>query len=295
MNERQLLRVRRKFGMVFQGAALFDSMTVAENVAFGLRRARAFDRGGNRQARGRRAGHGGFAGHGEKKPAELSGGMRKRVGLARAIIYEPQFVLYDEPTTGLDPIVSDSIDQLIMRVRDQLKVTSVVVTHDMRSARRVGNHVFMLHDKKIYAHGTPEKFFASRTPIVRQFVDGVADAKETVFITMEKSRLESKVGLFVFIGLALLAVMMIQFSKGTSLFRGTYALKLHAANIGGLKQKAGVLLAGVPVGSVQDIQLDCRAATTSPSLCKSTRIIRFTTTRGLSSSNPAFSATNMFP
>ena len=162
MNERQLLRVRRKFGMVFQGAALFDSMTVAENVAFGLRR------------------------HEHLTEAEIakrvaaaldmvSGGMRKRVGLARAIIYEPQIVLYDEPTTGLDPIVSDSIDKLIMRVRDQLKVTSIVVTHDMRSARRVGNHVLMLHERKIYANCTPEALFTSRDPVVRQFVDGVAD------------------------------------------------------------------------------------------------------------------------
>jgi phospholipid/cholesterol/gamma-HCH transport system ATP-binding protein len=110
-----------------------------------------------------------------KRPAELSGGMRKRVGLARAIVYEPQIVLYDEPTTGLDPIVSDSIDKLIMRVRDQLKVTSIVVTHDMRSARRVGNHVLMLHDKTIYANCTPESLFASQDPVIRQFIDGVAD------------------------------------------------------------------------------------------------------------------------
>ena len=91
----------------------------------------------------------------DKKPSELSGGMRKRVGLARAIIYQPQIVLYDEPTTGLDPIVSDSIDQLILRVRDRLNVTTVVVTHDMRSARRVGQRILMLHDQKIYATGTP--------------------------------------------------------------------------------------------------------------------------------------------
>src|SRR5208282_3232389 len=112
-----------------------------------------------------------------KNPAELSGGMRKRVGLARAIIYEPQIVLYDEPTTGLDPIVSDSIDKLIMRVRDHLKVTSNVVTHDMRTARRVGQRVLMLHEKKIHASAAPEEFFASQDPIVRQFVDGVADKK----------------------------------------------------------------------------------------------------------------------
>jgi phospholipid/cholesterol/gamma-HCH transport system ATP-binding protein len=115
-----------------------------------------------------------------KKPAELSGGMRKRVGLARAIIYEPQIVLYDEPTTGLDPIVSDSIDQLMARVRDQLKVTTVVVTHDMRTARRIGQRVLMLHDKKIYASGTADEIFASQDPVVRQFIDGVADPKENL-------------------------------------------------------------------------------------------------------------------
>jgi phospholipid/cholesterol/gamma-HCH transport system ATP-binding protein len=178
MNERQLLRVRRKFGMVFQGAALFDSMTVAENVAFGLRRHEHLTEAEIARRVAATLDLVDLPGTQKKKPAELSGGMRKRVGLARAIIYEPRFVLYDEPTTGLDPIVSDSIDHLIMRVRDQLKVTSVVVTHDMRSARRVGNHVFMLHDKKIYAHGTPEELFASQDAVVRQFIDGVADAKE---------------------------------------------------------------------------------------------------------------------
>jgi len=181
LNERQLLRVRRKFGMVFQGAALFDSMTVAQNVAFGLRR-----HGQHTEAEiARRVAQTlemvDLPGTQLKNPAELSGGMRKRVGLARAIIYEPQILLYDEPTTGLDPIVSDSIDKLIIRVRDQLKVTSIVVTHDMRSARRVGNRVLMLHEKKIYASAPPEEFFTSSDAIVRQFVDGVADEKECLF------------------------------------------------------------------------------------------------------------------
>lgn len=107
--------------------------------------------------------------------------MRKRVGLARAIVYEPQIVLYDEPTTGLDPIVSDSIDKLMIRVRDHLKVTSIVVTHDMRSARRVGNHVLMLHEKKLYANCSPDALFSSQDPVIRQFVDGVADEKEILF------------------------------------------------------------------------------------------------------------------
>ena len=181
MDERQLLHMRRKFGMVFQGAALFDSLTVAENVAFGLRRLEHLTEAEIARRVGEALEVVDLPGTENKKPAELSGGMRKRVGLARAIIYEPQIVLYDEPTTGLDPIVSDSIDQLMVRVRDRLKVTTVVVTHDMRTARRVGQQVMLLHDKKIYASGAPEEFFASQDPVVRQFVDGVADAKETLF------------------------------------------------------------------------------------------------------------------
>ena len=177
MNERQLLRVREKFGMVFQGAALFDSMTVAENVAFPLERKHKLTPGEIAKRVAAALEMVDLPGTEKKKPAELSGGMRKRVGLARAIVYEPQIVLYDEPTTGLDPIVSDSIDKLIIRVRDQLRVTSIVVTHDMRSARRVGNHVLMLHERKIYANCTPENLFASNDAVVRQFIDGVADEK----------------------------------------------------------------------------------------------------------------------
>ena len=181
MNERQLLHVREKFGMVFQGAALFDSMTVAENVAFPLERKKKYTAGEIDKRVAAALDMVDLPGTQNKKPAELSGGMRKRVGLARAIIYEPAILVYDEPTTGLDPIMSDCIDKLIIRVRDKLKVTSVVVTHDMRSAQRVGNHVFLLHQKKIYAHGTPEEIFASQDAIVRQFIDGVADTKENIF------------------------------------------------------------------------------------------------------------------
>src|SRR6266498_5868884 len=113
----------------------------------------------------------------QKNPSELSGVMRKRVGLARAIVYEPEIVLYDEPTTGLDPIVSDSIDKLMLRVRDRLHVTTVVVTHDMRTARRLGQRILMLHDKNIYAKGTPEEVFGSPDPVVKQFIDGVSDER----------------------------------------------------------------------------------------------------------------------
>jgi phospholipid/cholesterol/gamma-HCH transport system ATP-binding protein len=178
MNERELLRVRHKFGMLFQGAALFDSMTVAENIAFPFRRDRSLPES---EVARRVAGvleTVDLPGIEKKNPSELSGGMRKRVALARAIVYQPEIVLYDEPTTGLDPIVSDSIDQLIVRVRDRLQVTSVVVTHDMRSARRLGQRILMLHNKKIYATGTPDEIFDSTDPVVRQFVEGVADPKE---------------------------------------------------------------------------------------------------------------------
>jgi len=175
LDERNLIRVRSKFGMVFQGAALFDSLTVAENVAFSFRRNKAM----TPKEIARRVAEVlemvELPGIEKKKPSELSGGMRKRVGLARAIIYQPQIVLYDEPTTGLDPIVSDSIDKLIIRVTQHLKVTAIVVTHDMRSARRVGNRIVMLHDKKIYASGTPEDIFTSTDPVVQQFINGVAD------------------------------------------------------------------------------------------------------------------------
>jgi phospholipid/cholesterol/gamma-HCH transport system ATP-binding protein len=178
MDERQLLRVRGKFGMLFQGAALFDSMTVAENIAFAFRRERSL----SEDEIARKVAHVldlvDLPGIQTKNPAELSGGMRKRVGLARAIVYQPQIVLYDEPTTGLDPIASDSIDKLILRVRDRLNVTSVVVTHDMRSARRVGQRILMLHEKRIYAAGTPDEIFSSRDPVVKQFVEGTSDPVE---------------------------------------------------------------------------------------------------------------------
>ena len=175
LNERQLLRVRRKFGMLFQGAALFDSMSVAENIAFAFRREGVLPE----EEIARKVAHVldlvDLPGIETKNPSELSGGMRKRVGLARAIVYQPQIVLYDEPTTGLDPIASDSIDKLILRVRDRLEVTSVVVTHDMRSARRLGQRILMLHESHIYAEGKPEEIFNSKDPIVKQFVEGTSE------------------------------------------------------------------------------------------------------------------------
>jgi phospholipid/cholesterol/gamma-HCH transport system ATP-binding protein len=181
MDERELLKVRHKFGMLFQSAALFDSMTVAENVGFALRRERKWTEDQIRQKVTDALAMVELGGAEEKKPAELSGGMRKRVGLARAIVYQPEIVLYDEPTTGLDPIVADSIDQLIVRVRDRLKVTSVAVTHDMRSASRIGQRIMMLHEGRIHFTGTPEETFKSADPIVHRFVNGISDPKEHYF------------------------------------------------------------------------------------------------------------------
>ena len=181
MSERELLKVRSKFGMLFQGAALFDSMTVAQNVGFAFRNRTGLTPSEIRRRVTEALEMVDLRGIEDKRPSELSGGMKKRVGLARAIVYQPEIVLYDEPTTGLDPIVSDSIDQLMIRVRDRLQVTSVVVTHDMRSARRVGHRILMLHGGRIYASGTPEEIFASQDPVVRQFVEGVSDPKEVTF------------------------------------------------------------------------------------------------------------------
>lgn len=178
MDERQLLRIRRKFGMLFQGAALFDSLSVAENVAFAFRRDRSLPESEVAQKVARVLEMVDLPGTEDKNPSELSGGMKKRVGLARAIIYQPQIVLYDEPTTGLDPIVADSIDHLILRVRDRLDVTTVVVTHDMRSARRLGQRILLLHQQRIYAAGTADEIFQSKDPVVRRFIDGVSEAKD---------------------------------------------------------------------------------------------------------------------
>ncbi len=178
MDERELLPIRRKFGMLFQGAALFDSMTVEENVAFVLNREGKMSPAEIAERVAEVLEMVGLAGIEKKKPAELSGGMRKRVGLARAVIYRPQILLYDEPTTGLDPIASDTIDQLIIRVVQKLSVTSIAVTHDMRSARRIGQRILMLHQGRIYADKTPEEIFKSQDPVIYRFVNGISELKE---------------------------------------------------------------------------------------------------------------------
>ena len=172
LTERQLSRVRKKIAVLFQSAALFDSMTVEENIAFPLREA------GMKEQREIDAKVAGalemvdLAGEQKKMPEKLSGGMRKRVGLARAIVTEPRCILYDEPTTGLDPIVADSINRLIRRLQKRLGITSIVVTHDMKSAFHVADHVAYLYDGRVYFKGTPEALRASVDPLIHDFIEG---------------------------------------------------------------------------------------------------------------------------
>ena len=166
--------LRLKFGMLFQNAALFDSMTVYENVAFPLQEHTTLTREAISQRVRECLQLVGLEGVDERFPAELSGGMRKRVGLARALAMSPQIVLYDEPTTGIDPIMGDIINDLIIALRDRLKVTSVVVTHDMRSAYKVADRIAMLYNGAILEVGTPEQIRNSTNPFVQQFIQGEA-------------------------------------------------------------------------------------------------------------------------
>ncbi len=176
--ERELNDVRKRFGMVFQGAALFDSLTVGENVALPLREHTTLSREAIRSRVAERLEWVGLAGVEGMKPASLSGGMRKRVGLARAIAMDPAYMLYDEPTTGLDPIMADVINRLIRSLQQRIGVTSIVVTHDMASAFHVGDELAMLHEGRIVFTGTPGEVRATQEPLVRQFIEGTSEAVE---------------------------------------------------------------------------------------------------------------------
>ena len=174
LGERQLASIRRKVGILFQGGALFDSMTVEENIAFPLREAGERDAGVIEQKIAEMLEVIELEGQQKKMPVNLSGGMKKRVGLARAIINRPSCILYDEPTAGLDPVVSDSINRLIRRLQERYHVTSVVVTHDMKSAFHVGDHIAYLHEGRIYFYGTPAEIQASKDPLIQDFLIGRA-------------------------------------------------------------------------------------------------------------------------
>ncbi len=172
MDEPGLDRVRLKFGMLFQGAALFDSMTVGENVGLGLTEHSNVPPAEIRRRVTERLGWVGLKDVEQMKPASLSGGMRKRVGLARALAMDPEIILYDEPTTGLDPITGDVINQLIRALQHQLGVTSVVVTHDLMSAYKVGDRLAMLYQGRVVFIGTPDEVRETDHPMVRQFIEG---------------------------------------------------------------------------------------------------------------------------
>jgi phospholipid/cholesterol/gamma-HCH transport system ATP-binding protein len=166
--------LRKKFGMLFQMAALFDSLTVWENVGFSLKQHTHLSDRKIREVATQKLALVGLKDVEDKMPAELSGGMRKRVGLARAIAMEPAIILYDEPTTGLDPIAADAINDLIRDLRKKLGVTSVSITHDMNSAYKISDRIAMLYKGEILETGTPDQIRNTENPIVRQFISGSA-------------------------------------------------------------------------------------------------------------------------
>jgi phospholipid/cholesterol/gamma-HCH transport system ATP-binding protein len=174
LDRRELYRLRSKIGYVFQFAALFDSLTIGDNVAMGLRKQGGLDGRGIAQRVEEALTLVDLPNVQDRFPAELSGGMRKRVGIARAIALRPKYILYDEPTTGLDPVTSAVIDQLMIRMRDTLGVTSVVITHDMRSAYTVGTRIAMLYEGRVRQVGSVDEIQQTKDPVVRQFIDGRA-------------------------------------------------------------------------------------------------------------------------
>jgi phospholipid/cholesterol/gamma-HCH transport system ATP-binding protein len=175
LDEEGLNEIRKKFGMLFQASALFDSMTVWENVGFGLKRHTHLPDREIKEIAVQKLKMVGLVGVEDEMPSELSGGMRKRVGLARAIAMKPEILLYDEPTTGLDPIMADAINDLIIKMREELDVTSVAITHDMKSAYKIADTIAMLYNGVIIAKGSSAEIQNSADPVVRQFVEGKAE------------------------------------------------------------------------------------------------------------------------
>lgn len=180
LSQPDLIAFRSRYGMSFQEGALFDSMTVAQNIGFPLTRVRPKKSRGEIHDRVEEClGLVGLEGAGDKMPAQLSGGMRRRVGFARAIAVKPEILLFDEPTSGLDPVLTAVIGELIISLRETLDSTTVTITHDLQSAFRIANRLAMLHEGKIVAIGTVEEFQRSEDPRVRQFLEGRADGPLT--------------------------------------------------------------------------------------------------------------------
>jgi phospholipid/cholesterol/gamma-HCH transport system ATP-binding protein len=172
IKKRRLYEIRRKIGMVFQSSALFDSLSVWENIGLGLIEHSKIPHRKIRQIAREKLELVGLTDVDEKYPAELSGGMKKRVGIARAIAMEPEFVLYDEPTTGLDPIIADRINNLIIELQEKLNITTIAVTHDMTSAYKIANRIAMMYDGKIIFDGSPKEIQNTDNPYVQQFIKG---------------------------------------------------------------------------------------------------------------------------
>jgi len=172
LNDPQLNDIRKNFGMLFQDAALFDSMNVGENVAFPLNEHRRLSKREVQRIITDKLLQVGLTGITEKMPSELSGGMRKRVGLARAIALDPKIILFDEPTTGLDPIMRDAIDRLIVETQKNTGATCVVISHDIESTFKIAHKVAMLYKGKIIAYGSPEEIQSEDNPVLRQFIEG---------------------------------------------------------------------------------------------------------------------------
>ncbi|MDH7513224.1 MAG: ABC transporter ATP-binding protein [Clostridiales bacterium] len=175
LNDEALQRITKKFGLLFQGSALFDSMTVAENVRFGLERHTCYSPAEMDELVAESLARVGLSGVENLMPHQLSGGMKKRVGLARAIAYRPEIMLYDEPSTGIDPIRADAINDLINKLKAEMGVTSVVITHDMASSYKVADRIAMLFDGRIIEEGTPDEIKRSQNPVVQQFIHGKAE------------------------------------------------------------------------------------------------------------------------
>ena len=175
LNERKLDEIRKKFGMLFQDAALFDSMTVGENVAFPLKEHTEKKDKEIKRIVSDRLMAVGLTGVEDKMPSELSGGMRKRVGLARAIAMHPRIVLFDEPTTGLDPVMTEAINSLIIDTQKNFNLTSIVISHDVKSIFKIGHRIAMLYEGKIVEYGTSEEIKKSKNPVLAQFLSGSAE------------------------------------------------------------------------------------------------------------------------
>ena len=181
MKEKEFNEVRKRFGMLFQGAALFDSMTVGQNVGFPLKEHTDLSDEDVMKVVGEKLRRVGLTGVENLMPAELSGGMKKRVGLARAIVMDPEIVLFDEPTAGLDPIMSDSIADLVLDTQRSLKTTYILITHDIPFTYKIADKIAMLHEGRIVQEGTVEEMKRNPDPIIRQFLEGRAEGPIKVY------------------------------------------------------------------------------------------------------------------